>query len=129
MGMREQGSQKPQRSTGISSNTALDDTIRQHLRGEARGADSTERADRLLQAIMYRAQFEVEQLPALVEGDNASPTDAEAVSAPPPAALMHREERPGNRNLSVHFNQYRELMDFKVFRILGACGGSLSMSR
>jgi len=127
--MREQGSQRSQTSSGNSSNTALDDTIRQHLRGEARGVDSPERTDRLLQAIMYRAQFEVEQLPALVEGVTPEPTDAEAISAPPPAALMHREERPRYRNLSVHFNQYRELMDFKIFRTLGACGSSLGMSR
>lgn len=123
MGMPEQ--KKP---SGKAFTTSLDHQIRQHLRTEARSAASSEHSEKLLQAIMYRAQFEIEQLPPLAAGDREEPDDAEALSAPPPAALMHGEDREKQRS-SSRFYYYRELMDFKVLRTLGACTSILAMTR
>lgn len=131
MGMRDQqGTTNSNKShTERSLDTSLDDTLRQYLRGEARktAAPNTER---LLQNILYRAQFEIEQLPALAPDELADEPAAEALSAPPPSGLMHQETKTRYRMLAlVHFHEYRELMDYKLFRTLGACGNILAMNR
>jgi hypothetical protein len=133
MGMRDQqgstNSNKANLHTERPLDTSLDDTLRQHLRGEARktAAPNTER---LLQNIMYRAQFEIEQLPALAPDEPKDELTAEALSAPPPSALMHQETNTRYRLLALaHFHEYRELMDYKLFRTLGACGNILAMNR
>jgi hypothetical protein len=129
MGMRNQHTAHARSSqTRRENNTPLDDMLRQHLRNEAQ--DAPERGDALLQAILYRAQFEVEQLPPQITPDPVDETDADALTAPPPSALMHNDDHPKHKfYVTNHFNRYRELMDVKLFRALGACGTILSLNR
>jgi hypothetical protein len=115
------------------THTALDALIRSHLVREGNGVAP---ASTLLRDVLQRAQTEIEQLPpeqpqAVLVVEPAEADRPQRTVGAPVSALMHFHPPPEPRRISLRetIAEYRQLMDLKMFRIVGSSVSTLSMNR
>ncbi len=107
----------------LDTNTVLDDIIRDSLAVDARKAASS---DKVLMRLMQRAQTEVPQLPPLQSAESTAPVILSQKPAPSTIphrslVLLRREHTPPipRQNLYNQITEYREVMELKMWRMIG----------